>query len=122
MKERADAGFTLLELVVAMSIVSLAIVGIVEGVHSSVLAVAAARRQSQAAAALAGLWAEREQQGVVEGEDGGELASGQTWTLTAATVDETGALLRTEIGVSWSEGGETRRLAMVVLLPARVAE
>lgn len=112
-----DAGFSLIELVIAMTIISLVLVGMVQGVRGSLASVSAAGRTAEAAQVLAGRWAELERTGIAEGSGEEELDGGWHWQYTVSRSADP-RLYQVEMHLLWTEGGRQRQVSLDALAPA----
>lgn len=120
---RAMRGFSLLEVLVAFSIMAMALGALYHSVGSSVNATLRGEYQSRAAVAanaLLSLYATAPPEGVAAS---GLTPDGMAWTARSVPLEEGDAspaprrLHRLEISLAWQESGRERVFAVATLVP-----
>jgi len=123
-RKRRAAGFTLLEVVVALAIAGLALIGFFQAGSSGLLAADSAGRVGEAIErAQSHLAALGQSNGVAEGEIEGDDGGGYHWRLRArpiasqqtAAIDQPGSpmtLLDIEVEISWRAWGRDRLVVL----------
>jgi len=127
-RSRAAAGFTLLEVVVALAIASLALVGLFQAGSGGLFAVdTAARAEEALQRAQSHLAALGRGAALVEGETSGDDGGGYRWKLHVQRVAQrqssaadgvtaqTTVLFDVQVAISWRAGGHEREVLLRTL-------
>ncbi|HAH86268.1 MAG TPA: hypothetical protein DCL60_02740 [Armatimonadetes bacterium] len=116
-------GLTLLEMVVALAILSVGIVGVLQAYSSAMAANRVAESQSAAADLASSVASELDRQASLEsGQLSGEFQDcrGYSWTADIESPDNNG-MARVVITVSWKTGSVERDFGMVAYLCPQVS-
>lgn len=120
---RAMGGFSLLEVLVAFSIMAMALGALYQSVGSSVNATLRGEYQSRAAVAatsLLSLYASVPPEGLATS---GQTPDGMSWSARSVPLEDADAtpsprrLQRLEIRLTWQEAGREREFAVATLVP-----
>ena len=112
---RADRGFTLLEVLVAMAILAAVLPTVMIAFTTSARSRSTAERETTAAYLLRDKLSEMEALGAPEeGDDQGDFGEGSlfTWATSVASLTEIEELYYVTVRVQWLEAGEQRELAV----------
>lgn len=115
-----DSGFSLVELAIALALVTAVVVGVAGAVRGSLEAVTSSARVSEATSLLMQQWAELERQGVAEGQDRGELGDGWEWEYSASPLIGNDGFVEVRLRVVKRFGERTQEAALTSLAPAPV--
>jgi general secretion pathway protein I len=125
---RADAGFTLLEVVVAVAIAGLALVGLFQAGSTGIFAVdSAAHAEEALQRAQSHLAAIGRDAALVQGDSSGDDGGGYRWHLRIkpeiqrqgvaadGTTEQTTTLFSIEVAISWQSRGHARAVVLRTL-------
>ncbi|MCP4644732.1 MAG: prepilin-type N-terminal cleavage/methylation domain-containing protein [bacterium] len=123
MRRGGNAGYSLVELVAALTIFSLAVVGVMELFSTCLRTTSASMGYTQAVYLAQAMLEEHiVEDSLYPGSDSGECGEsfpGHTWEMEVEEMDQQQGLVRVELTVMWTERGREHEYTLATMIAER---